>query len=244
MKTLAVIPARYSSSRFEGKPLKLLAGKALIRCVYERVKSFNLFDEIIIATDDDRIFNCAVAFGAKVELTSANLKSGTDRVAQVSKRYPEYDVIFNIQGDEPFIDKISLEKLLNAFSDPKVEVASLMAEINEMSSFQSKDVVKVVCDKNDFSLYFSRAKIPFNREEEVLINSYLHLGVYAYRKNMLEVFVNLPYSKLENIEKLEQLRLLENAYKIKMIKTDYDGFSINTKEDLIKAEERIISNKK
>ena len=196
-------------------------------------RALGLFDEVIIATDDERIMNVAKEYSAKAMMTSLKHQSGSDRIAEVCKD-KSADIIVNIQGDEPFISKKPLADLIASFKDEEVQVASLMHKENEDA--ENENVVKVVCDQNNFALYFSRAKIPFSRIDTE-VDYYKHIGVYAFRKPALEKFVNLPQTRLEQIEKLEQLRLLENGIKIKMIETDYDGFGIDTEEDLAKAEQ-------
>ena len=235
MKKIAVIPARYASTRLPGKPLRKIAGIPMIIRVYNQVKKSELFDEVIIATDDERILKLAEKYSAKVMITSSKHKSGTDRIAEVSNKY-DAEIIVNIQGDEPFISKKPLQDLLECFMDKDVQVVSLMHKENKDAD--NENVVKVVCDKAGFALYFSRAKIPFSRVEED-VDYFKHIGVYGFRKNALKIFVNLPQSRLEKIEKLEQLRLLENGIKIKMVETAYNGFGIDTEEDLIKAEEML-----
>ena len=232
MKVIAIIPARFNSTRFPGKPLAKLGNKYIIQHVYEQAKKSGLFAEVIVGTDDQRIFEAVNGFGGKVTLTSKKHKSGTDRVAEVCNKMSfckDADVIINVQGDEPFISEKPLKKLINAFKDPEVMVASLMHEL--LKDIDNPNVVKVVCDENDYALNFSR--IP-NLESR--IPNYKHIGVYAFRRKTLFEFVELPESDLEKIEKLEQLRLLENGYKIKMVLTSYKGIGIDTPQDLEKAE--------
>ncbi len=236
MKIIAIIPARYDSTRFPGKPLVKLGNKPIIRHVYERAKNSELFDDVIVATDDQRIFEAVDDFNGKVILTAKEHQSGTDRIAEVCSKI-DCDIVVNIQGDEPFISKEPLQKLISAFDNEEVEVASLMHRIKK--DIESPNNVKVVCDRNDFALCFSRSKIPFNRNPKSHFPNpqyYKHIGVYAFRKEVLMKFVNLPVGKLEQIEKLEQLRLLENGMKIKMVETEYEGIGIDTKEDLECAE--------
>lgn len=232
MKVIAIIPARFDSTRFPGKPLVKLGNKYIIQHVYEQAKKSGLFAEIIVGTDDQRIFEAVKGFGGKVTLTSKKHKSGTDRVAEVCTKLfccKDADIIINIQGDEPFITEKPLKKLIEAFDDPEVMVASLMHKTS--ADIENPNVVKVVCDENNNALNFSRIPSP----EPQIIN-YKHIGVYAFRRKTLFEFVKLPESKLEKIEKLEQLRLLENGYKIKMVLTFYKGFGIDTPQDLEKAE--------
>ncbi len=232
MKVIAIIPARFNSTRFPGKPLAKLGNKYIIQHVYEQAKKSGLFAEVIVGTDDQRIFEAVNGFGGKVTLTSKKHKSGTDRVAEVCNKMSsckDADVIINVQGDEPFISEKPLKKLINAFKDPEVMVASLMHEL--LKDIDNPNVVKVVCDENDYALNFSRIPNPESRT-----SNFKHIGVYAFRRKTLFEFVELPESDLEKIEKLEQLRLLENGYKIKMVLTSYKGIGIDTPQDLEKAE--------
>ncbi len=232
MKVIAIIPARFNSTRFPGKPLAKLGNKYIIQHVYEQAKKSGLFAEVIVGTDDQRIFEAVNVFGGKVTLTSKKHKSGTDRVAEVCNKMSsckDADVIINVQGDEPFISEKPLKKLINAFKDPEVMVASLMHEL--LKDIDNPNVVKVVCDENDYALNFSRIPNPESRT-----SNFKHIGVYAFRRKTLFEFVELPESDLEKIEKLEQLRLLENGYKIKMVLTSYKGIGIDTPQDLEKAE--------
>ena len=239
MKIIAVIPARYDSTRFPGKPLKLLFNKPIIQHVYSKVVDSELFDDVIVATDDQRIFDAVIQFDGKVMLTSKKHQSGTDRVAEICSKI-DCDVVVNVQGDEPFISKKPLEELVKVFNDEEVEVASLMHKIT--SDIENPNSVKVVTDNQNFALYFSRSVIPFRRDSKSQNPNYFkHIGVYAFRKDALLKYVNLPLSKLEKAEKLEQLRLLENGVKIKMVETDYTGIGIDTPEDLKKAEQIIQS---
>ncbi|PID28088.1 MAG: 3-deoxy-manno-octulosonate cytidylyltransferase [Candidatus Cloacimonadota bacterium] len=234
-KVVAIIPARYASSRFPGKLIKKLSGEPVIKHVYENIKKTGLFSEIIIATDDKRIAEVADKFGGKCVMTSAHHKSGTDRVAEVAEK-TDADIILNVQGDEPFITGKPLEKLISEFDDPQVEIASLMHKITEENEIKNSNNVKLVVDKNSDALYFSRSMIPFNRDNKKEVTYLKHTGVYAYRKETLLRLVKLPVSDLEDTEKLEQLRFLENGFKIRMVLTEYSGIGIDTPEDLEKAE--------
>jgi len=245
MKVIAITPARFDSTRFPGKPLAKLENKYIIQHVYEQAVKSELFEEVIVGTDDQRIFEVVDRFNGKVILTSKKHNSGTDRIAEVCNKLEickDADIIVNVQGDEPFITKKPLRKLLEVFNEPEVKVASLMHKISK--DIEDPNVVKVVVDKNNFALYFSRSVIPFDRDsksqnlnpESQFSKYYKHVGVYAFRKETLFEFVSLPLSNLEKIEKLEQLRLLENGYKIKMVETSYSGIGIDTPEDLEKAE--------
>lgn len=236
MKAIIIIPARFASTRFPGKPLVNLANKPIIQHVYEAVKELNL--PIIIATDNEMIKKRVESFGAKCILTAENHPSGTDRIAEVVKNM-NYDLIINVQGDEPFIKIQPLKELIEAFNDKSINLASLMHEINDEAEITNPNNVKVVCGNDNQALYFSRSPIPYNRDNIEKVIYYKHVGVYAYTKEALLAFVKLEQGKLEKIEKLEQLRFLENGYKIKMVKTNYTGIGIDTPEDLIEAEKYI-----
>jgi len=239
MKVIAIIPARFDSTRFPGKPLVKLGNKYIIQHVYEQAQKSGLFAEVVVGTDDQRIFEAVNGFNGKVTLTSKKHQSGTDRVAEVCDKMiccKDADVIVNVQGDEPFITERPLKKLIEVFNDPEVMVASLMHEITK--DIENPNVVKVVCDENYNALNFSR--IPLT---ESLTPNYKHIGVYAFRRKTLFEFVELPESKLEKIEKLEQLRLLENGFKIRMVLTSYKGIGIDTPQDLEKAEKILKTNK-
>jgi 3-deoxy-manno-octulosonate cytidylyltransferase (CMP-KDO synthetase) len=233
MKFIAVIPARWQSSRFPGKPLALLAQKPIIQHVYENVLDSGLFTQVIVATDSQKILEAVQAFGGIAQMTGSEHHSGTDRIAEVCLSL-DFDVVVNIQGDEPFISAQPLIKLTNAFQDPQVQVASLMHRISGRIDDQNQ--VKVVCDNQGNALYFSRSVIPCNRDYSPDVEYFAHVGVYAFRKEALYKFIDLPPAKLENIEKLEQLRLLENGISIKMISTTYAGLGIDTPEDLAQAQ--------
>ena len=218
MKFVAVIPARYASKRFPGKPLALLDNKPLIQHVYQAVVNTNLFDDVIVATDDIKIFDTIRRFGGRVMKTLSTHKSGTDRIVEVCRKI-NCDVVVNVQGDEPFINQETLKPLLQAFKDTQIDVATLYHTITSQDEIQNPNIVKTVIDKNGFALYFSRLPIPYHRDDNFEAEYYKHIGVYAYKKNVLMNFPKLAFSMYENAEKLEQLRFLENGIKIKMIKT-------------------------
>ena len=238
MKIVAVIPARFASTRFPGKPLALLGKKSLIQHVYDSTSQTGLFDRTIVATEDKRICEKVEQFGGEVVLTSKHHRSGTDRIAEVCRNL-EAEVIINIQGDEPFISKEPLQKLISVFENPIDKVASLMHK--SFKDIENPNIVKVVCDVRNYALYFSRSPIPFVRNPNFSsCNShsefFQHIGIYAFRREALFKFIQLPMGKLEQIEKLEQLRLLENGIRIKMVETSYQGIGVDTPEDLKKAE--------
>jgi len=232
MHITAIIPARYASTRLPKKPLRLINGKSLIQTVYDAVVDTNLFNRIIIATDHHEIFTHVKSFNADVMMTSVEHNSGTDRIEECSRNI-NTDLIINVQGDEPFITKEPLEKLILATHDCSVfHAASLMTLFSKDDDVQNINFVKVVCDVNSDALYFSRSVIPCDRDKEGNVVFYRHIGVYAYKPEILKEFVRLPQGNLEKIEKLEQLRLLENGYKIRMVLTDYNGIGIDTEDDL------------
>lgn len=236
-----IIPARYASSRFPGKPLAEIQGKPMIQWVYERVQSSEVHD-LAVATDDERIANCVCGFGGKVVMTSSDHASGTDRCGEAAKAmHPnDNDVVINIQGDEPLISPKEIHLLASAFEDRKVQIATLVNPFQDRKILENPNVVKVVKAKNGNVLYFSRLPIPYLRENATLPkNYYRHIGIYAYRYGVLKEIVQLPTSELENSEKLEQLRWLENGYTIRALECDYQGIGVDTLEDLKNVELRM-----
>lgn len=235
MKTLAIIPARYKSSRFEGKPLALIEGKPMIMWVYDSVKMSQLFDEVYIATDDERIESVASGYGANVKMTSEKISCGTERckavVESLEKEGKYFDVVVNIQGDEPLIQKEQIKKVLEGFNDVEVDIVTLCKQIENSKDIEDENVVKVVFSKTNRALYFSRSVVPFNRDK-VDANYHKHIGIYGYKTDVLKQICNLPESSLETTEKLEQLRWLENDYKIKVVQTHIDSIGVDTVEDL------------
>ena len=240
-KICAVIPARYASTRFPGKPLALIKGKSMLQRVYEQANHSTSLFEIIIATDHDAIALHANSFGAKVVMTSPHHASGTDRIAEVMDLInPPCDIVINIQGDEPFIDPEQINKLCAAFEDTHVDIATMAKPITESSDYLNSNVVKVVMSLSGNALYFSRSPIPHFRngtESETLPQPvYKHLGMYAYRKSVLKKISMLQVSSLETAEQLEQLRWLENGFVIRAVITHQETIAIDTPEDIIKAE--------
>ncbi len=238
MRILGVIPARYDSTRFPGKVLAYLGDKPLIQWVYENAKKAGSLARIIIATDDKRIFQAAKKFKAEVWMTSSRHNSGTERVAEVSQKI-KASIIVNIQGDEPFLKANMINCLVREFSkDKEAEMATLVNKIKNFDDLDDPNVVKVVFDKNGYALYFSRSRIPFTSPQSTVHSpqSYKHLGIYVYKRKALLDFVKLRPSSLEKIEKLEQLRALENRFKIKVIKVKEDTIGIDTSRDLERAE--------
>lgn len=242
-KTLIVIPARYASTRFPGKPLALLGGRPIVQWVWERVQGLG---EAMIATDDERIADAAKAgFNARVMMTSADCQSGTDRCGEVLRRCGGgYEVVVNVQGDEPFVEAAQVQTLVAAFDDPAVQIATLRTRIRTTEELLSPNNVKVVCADNGNALYFSRQPLPYRRgtaEEEWLAEGvyYKHVGIYAYRAEVLERLCQLPVGTLEASEKLEQLRWLAAGYTIRVLDTDHANIGIDTPQDLAEAEQTL-----
>lgn len=233
MNIVAVIPARYAATRFPGKLMQLLGKKTIIRHVYDNTISSGLFNDVFVVTDSDIIYKEIKENGGKVIMSRKEHESGSDRIAEVIAEM-NIDVVVNVQGDEPFIKKEPLEKLVRLFTDDTIQVASLMRKISKQEASNPNNV-KVVTDKSGYALYFSRSIIPYQRDEKLKVEYFLHVGVYAYKKDVLMNFTKWPQSSLEKIEKLEQLRYLENGIKIKMAETDYNNIAIDTPEDLEKA---------
>ena len=231
MKTAAIIPARLASTRFPAKALANLNGKPLIQWVWEAVQGTGLFDQVLVATDAPQILQKVREFGGSATLTRADHASGSDRVAEAAAEL-DAELIFNVQGDEPLIDAPSLSSLLEAFSCPEVRMASLMTPLDDPRELADPNTVKVVVDQDFNALYFSRAPIPFNRDGAASARYWRHIGVYAYRREALLRFVALPPGRLEQLEKLEQLRALEHGLAIRMVPTSYQGIGIDTPQDL------------
>lgn len=229
-----MIPARYEASRFPGKLMQMLGDKTVIRRVYEAAKNTNLFDDVIVVTDSDIIEKEIRSVGGFVIRSKKQHESGSDRIAEAAVDL-DVDIILNVQGDTPFIKKEPLEKLLNLFSDETVRVASLMQIISDEKVISDPNRVKVVVDKKNNSLLFSRSIIPYPRNENASVNYYEHIGVYAFRKQALLDFTSWPVTPLEDAEKIECLRYLENGIPLRMALTNYIGVSIDTPEDLEKA---------
>lgn len=242
-KVIAIIPARYASTRFPGKPLALLGGEPIIERVYKRVSQ--VIEDVYVATDDQRIFDAVDAFGGKVVMTSTAHKSGTDRCCEaLNKIANTTDVVINIQGDEPFISASQLQAIQQCFDDPSTDIATLVQPFKEKDSFAALSDInspKVVLDNNNFALYFSRSTIPFQRnipQTEWLMHHtyYKHIGIYAFRASVLKALAQLPVSDLERCESLEQLRWLQAGYRIKVAETQISTIGIDTPEDLKQAE--------
>ncbi len=240
IKVLAVIPARLKSTRLPDKVLRDIAGKSLVQRVYEQVIQAKLVDKVIIAVDDSKVADHVTSFNGKWIMTDPGLPSGTDRCSYVASVDSEFTHVINIQGDEPFINPIVIDQLIELITTADVDVASMMNRVIDPFDYSNPNIVKLVVNKNLEALYFSRASIPFQRDLQssdwkVIDSSYRHLGIYAFRSNVLQVISKLPVGNLERIEMLEQLRWLEAGYKIKMALTDYKSFGIDTEEDLQRA---------
>lgn len=236
---IIVIPARYGSSRFPGKPLATLAGKPMIQHVYENASKVKGCDGVYVATDDERIKSAVAGFGGNAVMTSAEHVCGTDRVYECVRKLdvePE-EVVINIQGDEPFLQASEVEKLAAVFADRKVQMASLM-RCKQLSEKNNPNEVKVVVDALGDAIYFSRCLIPYQRDEAI-VKRRIHVGIYGYRAGFLSAFVKWPKSQLEEAESLEQLRAVENGIKIRMVEVDYEGLGIDTPEQLDQAERLI-----
>ena len=236
-KVVGVIPARYGSSRFHGKILADICGKPMIQRVYEQSAKSKLLDKLIVAVDDQRVFECVHKFGGEAVMTRSDHNSGTDRLAEAVEKL-DADIIVNIQGDQPLFDSAMIdEAVLPLLTDPTVQMSTLKIKIGE-EDYNDPSVVKVVTDENDFALYFSRSLIPFSRDKGS-VDVFEHVGLYVYRKDFLLEISKLPQTVLEKTEMLEQLRVLEKGYKIKVIETKSDrnsGISVDTPEDLVKVE--------
>jgi 3-deoxy-manno-octulosonate cytidylyltransferase (CMP-KDO synthetase) len=238
MKIFAVIPARYGATRFPGKLMQLLGNKTIIAQTYQHTLNTGLFNEVWVATDSEIIYQEMINIGGKVIMSSRQHESGSDRIAEAIEKL-DVDIVVNVQGDEPFIQKEPLKKLINAFDEPTVRVGSLMQRITEAIDIDNPNIVKVVVNDNQDALYFSRSPIPYNRNRNADVSYFRHIGVYAFRKQTLLDFTTWPMGRLENAEKLEQLRYLENGVPIRMIETSFIGIGIDTPEDLEKAKQLI-----
>ena len=238
MKIIALIPARYAATRFPGKLMQKLGDKTVIRHTYDNTKATMLFDEVIVVTDSEIIFKEIIENGGYALMSKKQHESGSDRIAEAIEDL-SVDIVVNVQGDEPFVKKELLKNLLNAFNDTfppeNVQVASLMYEMKEAEDIENPNHVKVVTDKNNNALYFSRSVIPYQRDKNASVTYYKHVGIYAFRKEVLMNFTFWEMSPLEEVEKLEQLRYLENGIKIKMVVTAEAPISIDTPEDFEKA---------
>ena len=246
-RVVAIIPARYHSNRFEGKPLAMIMDKPMIQHVYERAQAVDLLSEVAVATDDERISDCVNGFGGRVVMTSPDHVSGTDRLAEAATllEINEQDVVVNIQGDQPLFDQEVVEQVARPLlDDPALPMSTLIYKIVREEEIDDPNHVKTVFDRNGMALYFSRASIPFQRnpDEPVAPTYYKHLGFYAYRKGFLHTFVGLPEGEWERFEKLEQLRALEYGYRIKVVLTEHDSIEVDTPKDLERVKDLFLSS--
>lgn len=233
-KTAIIIPARFASTRLPGKPLLKVLNKPIIQWVWEKAKMAKLADSVIIATDSELIYEVAKTFTDDVEMTSENHKSGSDRIAEVAKRHPEFDYIVNLQGDEPLIKPESIDEIIKALQTG-ADISTLIRVLKDEEDINNPNCVKCVVDNNNFALYFSRSKIPYERNSNQA-EFYGHIGIYGYTRDALLKMTSTPQSMLEKAESLEQLRALQSGLKIKTIKVDFVPVGIDTKEDLKKFE--------
>ncbi len=241
MKIVGIIPSRYASTRLAGKPLKDICGKTMVQRVYEQSERASNVDQVIVATDDQRIYDTVKSFGGDVVMTSKDHQTGTDRLAEAVKNI-DADIVVNIQGDEPLIDPQMIDQAVSPLiKDNSIRMSTLKKKINSQEEIASPHVVKVVTDKDNFALYFSRAAIPYPRNNTE-IDYYKHIGLYVYRKEFLLEYAKMDSTSLEEQESLEQLRVLENGYKIKVVETEYQAIGVDTPEDLEKVRRAVKSS--
>ncbi len=243
-RVFVIIPARYESKRFPGKPLALICNKPMIQHVYERACMCKYVDDVYVATDDKRIVSCVKDFGGKVLLTSKGHRSGTDRIFEAAKLLGmnKKDIIINIQGDQPVFDPSIISLLVNSLKEEAISMATLMYPLKDNKELTDPNCVKVITDKNGFAIYFSRSVIPYNRDK-LPFTYYKHIGIYGYKMDFLEVFANLPEGRLEKVERLEQLRAIEYGYKIKVLESPSDSVDVDVPEDLMKLNKAICPEK-
>jgi 3-deoxy-manno-octulosonate cytidylyltransferase (CMP-KDO synthetase) len=244
IKAIGIIPARYGSTRLEGKPLKDICGKPMIQLVYEAAQQAQLLEEVYVATDDERIVQAVKAFGGNVCMTAAGHKTGTDRIAEVAIEL-DTEIVVNIQGDEPLLNPAMIDEVIQPFVDePELPMSTLCVPILEEEALHDPNVVKAVFDQQGYALYFSRSLIPYPRKRENF-QAYEHLGLYAYRKDFLLTYISMPQSRLEMLESLEQLRVLEAGYKLKIAVSahPYEGVSVDTQEDLEKVRQIVLERR-
>lgn len=237
-QTAIIIPARYDSTRLKGKPLIQVKDKPIIQWVWEKAVMANLADRVIIATDNEKIFQTAEDFGAEVEMTLDTHTSGSDRISEVIERHPEISYIVNLQGDEPLITPESIDLVIRGVKETKADISTLIRVLKDKKEIENPNCVKCVKDDNGYALYFSRAKIPYERNKDVA-DFYGHLGIYGYKREALLKMTNLPQSKLELTESLEQLRALQAGMRIKTFVVDFSPVGIDTPDDLKQFEEII-----
>lgn len=240
MKVLCVIPARYASTRLPGKPLSMIAGKPMIQRVYERACQAKIPYEVVVATDNELVKNAIDSCGGKAVMTSPDHPSGTDRLAEVALMYPDVDVIVNVQGDEPMIPPEVIDRLAMCFEDDlDLKMATMKVKMDE-EDYNNPAAVKVVTDMNGYALYFSRSLMPYPRNKPADYKVFKHVGIYAYRRDFLLKYAALAPTPLERAESLEQLRALENGYKIKVLESDFQGIGVDTPEDLAAVNELFV----
>ena len=241
MKFLGVIPSRYASTRLEGKPLKDICGHTMVEWVYKRALKSKL-DGVVVATDDERIVDEVKSFGGNVILTRKDHINGTSRIAEVCETYTDYDVIVNIQGDEPLIEPDMINSIIDSFiEDNTIPMSTLKYKLTDMAEIENPNAVKIVTDKNDFAIYFSRSVIPYPRNLN-MNNYYKHVGIYGYKRDFVMEYAKMASTPLELSESLEQLRVLENGYKIKVLETPYKIIGVDTQEELERVREYITKN--
>ena len=235
MKIVVIIPSRYGSTRFEGKPLALISGKTMIQCVYERAAGAEIVDQVVVATDDERIYGAVTGFGGKAIMTAAENRSGTDRVAEAAEKLnlSANDIVVNIQGDQPLIHSACIQEVAAPLiENPDIQMSTLAFRIINPEEITNPKDVKVTFDVLGNALYFSRSAIPFGRDSSTVFDTFKHLGIYAYTRRFLDIFRNLPDGRLENIEKLEQLRALEYGHRIRVMVTEHDSPEVDIQEDI------------
>ncbi len=249
MKVCAIIPARYGSTRLPGKPLLKIKGKTIVQLVYEQCGKVKSLESVIVATDDQRIYNEVVSFGGECVMTSSHHKSGTDRIAEVAEKL-DVDVVVNVQGDEPLISPVAIESAIKPFFDnAEIIMTTLKTKIHSEEELFNPNVVKVVCDKFGFALYFSRFPIPYRKHKEMdfrypvedgeVTGYFKHIGLYAYKRDFLLKLSKMNSTFLEETEGLEQLRVLENGYKIFVVETEYESLGIDTMDDYLKLKKKL-----
>lgn len=244
MRIVCVIPSRYESSRFPGKPLADLCGKPMLQHVYERVLRAKTVTEAAVATDDQRIYDAVEKFGGRAIMTADRHRSGTDRIAEAATvlNLEDKDIVVNIQGDQPIFEPMQIDEVVEPLlADPSIPMSTLIYRIIREEEVTHPNAVKTVFDKDHFALYFSRATIPYDRDHIHEANYYKHHGIYAYRRHFLETFSRLPQSPLEKLEALEQLRALEYGYRIKVVVTAYDSVEVDTPTELARVRDIILN---
>ena len=237
MNIIGIIPARFASTRFPGKPLIDIGGKSMIQRVYEQCKKASSLADVIVATDDERIAKHVQSFGGKVVMTNTAHQSGTDRCAEVLEQYTNpCDAVINIQGDEPFINPDQINALAAVFNNPQTQLATMKKQLSAESDIQNPNMVKVICNLNGDAIYFSRSPIPYRRNHDTEVVYFKHIGIYGYSASALRQITKLPLSALEKAENLEQLRWIENGYRITLVETHTENIAIDTPDDLASVE--------